>query len=104
MTLNIVYGIMSVIFSVMMLVCIIMMYNTCMYTDVFGTWYFNARLIVGVWFSVSAYLLIRTLFKKYGIMKSIDLDSFGPLLILISTISLVLYIMVDIIKNIAGFR
>ena len=104
MTLNIVYGVMSVVFSVMMLVCVIMMYNTCMYADVFSTWYFNARLIVGVWFSVSLYLVIRMLFKKYGIMKSINLDSFGPLLILISTISIVLYIMVDIIKNIAGFR
>lgn len=104
MFLNLVYGIVSAVFSVMMLLCIIMMYNTCTYADMFNDWYFNAKLIVGTWFGVSMYLIIRTISNRYNVMRTIDLDELGPLVMTISTILVVLYIMANIINNIAGFR
>jgi hypothetical protein len=70
----------------------------------FNDWYFNARLIVGAWFGVSMYLVIRTISNRYNIMRTIDLDALGPLVMTISTILVVLYIMVNIISNIAGFK
>ena len=101
---NIGYGICSAIFGILMMVCVIMMYNTCRDVEMFSSWYVSGRAIAATWVVFTISLIIRTLFKKYGICKWLDFDSFGPIVMLMTTISLTLWIMTHIIINAAGFR
>ena len=99
MNFTVIYGIGSILFMLMALVCILMMYSTAPINEEFNSWYRCSVIVANTWIATSVICVVRALNRKYK-FTTVNLESTLSAIFMALTIIAVLTTMISIITTV----